>query len=253
MVSDKEEKIIQITGLVKRYAGQDVPALNGIDLGIGKGEFFGLLGPNSAGKTTLIHVICGLLRITSGEVRLAGIDVKRHPLQIRKHIGLVPQEIALYPNLTLRENLEFFGNMHNISRAEVRQRVRECIEIAKLESHANKIVARCSGGIRRRANLVAGLIHSPAIAFLDEPTLGVDTQSRELIFNYLRALNEEGITIIYTTHHMTEAENLCRRIVIIDQGRVVTEGSPDALIRENPGCHDLGQVFLKLTGRELRD
>jgi ABC-2 type transport system ATP-binding protein len=249
----KTNPIIEVENLQKRYTKMHDFALDGISLSINKGEFFGLIGPNSAGKTTLISIMCGLLKITSGRVAVVGIDVNRYPRKISSLIGLVPQEIALYPNLTIRENIRYFGQMHGFTGKELILKTNDCISIVKLSNHENKLVCNCSGGIKRRANLIAGLIHNPSVVFLDEPTLGVDAQSRNLIFDYLKRLNKTGTTIIYTTHYMQEAENLCSRIIIIDQGIIIAEGSPESLIQSMDGCSDLGQVFIHLTGKELRD
>jgi ABC-2 type transport system ATP-binding protein len=245
--------VITIVNLRKKYRGSDEEALKGIDLSIYERESFGLLGPNSAGKTTLISIICGLLKFNSGEVTVYGIDVNRNPKQIRPLIGLVPQEISLYPNLTVKENLEFFGRMHDLPCKILKEKIDYYLDVVKLGQHKSKLISRCSGGIKRRTNLVAGLIHNPQLIFLDEPTLGVDEQSRNLIFEFLEQLNKEGATIIYTTHYMKEAENLCHRVLIIDNGNIVTMGTPGELINNQEGCNDLGQVFLKLTGKELRE
>jgi ABC-2 type transport system ATP-binding protein len=245
--------MIEVRELKKIYRGNPVPALNGVDLTIDEGEFFGLLGPNAAGKTTLISAMCGLLKITSGSVIIKGLDVTRDNYRIRKLIGLIPQEIALYPTLTIRENMEFFARMYGLKKYELKHRVGDFLELLKLQPHEGKRAINCSGGIRRRANLMCGLIHEPEIIFLDEPTLGVDAQSMNLIYEYLMQLNKSGKTIIFTTHYMREAENLLSRVTIIDDGRIIANGSPSLLIKENPGCRDLGEVFLKLTGKELRD
>jgi len=245
--------IIRISGLKKTYKGNPEVVLKGIDLEIFAGEFFGLLGPNAAGKTTLISIICGLLRYDQGRVVVNEIDMANHYRKINRFIGLIPQEIALYPTLTVKENLAFFGQMHGLSGKTLKDKIDEYIEVVQLEHHAGKRIATCSGGIKRRANLAAGLIHDPAIVFLDEPTLGVDAQSMNLIYEYLKKLNGTGKTIIYTTHYMKEAENLCNRVTIIDDGRIISKGTPAELIKNNPGCSDLRQVFIKLTGRELRD
>jgi len=246
-------KVIEIRQLRKKYKKSDEEALNGIDLTVYKGEFFGLLGPNGAGKTTTISIICGLLTITSGSVVVGKVDVNHFPRQIRRFIGLVPQDIALYPTLTVRENLYYFGKLHGFFGQQLHDRIEDLLSVIMLQNHAHKLISRCSGGIKRRTNLIAGLIHRPEILFLDEPTLGVDAQSRNLIFEYLRKLNSEGTTIIYTTHYMKEAEDLCNRVTIIDNGSIIKNGSPTALIKETPDCSDLGQVFLKLTGKDLRD
>lgn len=245
--------VIRISNLKKTYKGNPEEILKGVDMEIAKGEFFGLLGPNAAGKTTLISIICGLLKFDEGGVLVNDIDIGKHYRQINPFIGLIPQEIALYPTLTVKENLTFFGEMHGLSGKILKNKIDEYISVVKLEHHAGKRIANCSGGIKRRANLVTGLIHDPEIIFLDEPTLGVDAQSMNLIYEYLQKLNGTGKTIIYTTHYMKEAENLCNRVTIIDDGKIIANGTPSDLINNNPGCSDLGQVFIKLTGRELRD
>lgn len=245
--------IIEVKDLHKKHNGSYEEALKGVDLSIYEGENFGLLGPNAAGKTTLISIICGVLKFHIGRVIVNGIDVNRYPKQIRSLIGLVPQEIALYPNLTVKENIAFFGRMHGFSGKDLKEKVNYFLNVVKLEQHQSKYVSRCSGGIKRRVNLVAGLIHNPRIIFLDEPTLGVDAQSRNLIFEYIEQLNRHGATIIYTTHYIKEAENLCNRVMIIDNGNIVTCGTPEELIFKHDNCSDLGQVFLKLTGKDLRE
>jgi ABC-2 type transport system ATP-binding protein len=245
--------IITISDLKKSYKGNPEPVLKGINLEIEKGEFFGLLGPNAAGKTTLISIICGLLNFDSGHVRVHNIDIAKHYRRINHFIGLIPQEIALYPTLTVKENIEFFGQMHGLSGKKLHNNVSKYLDVVKLQQHAGKRISNCSGGIKRRANLIAGLIHDPDIIFLDEPTLGVDAQSMCLIYDYLQHLNGTGKTIIYTTHYMKEAENMCNRVTIIDEGTVIAIDTPAKLINDNEGCSDLGQVFLKMTGRELRD
>ena len=245
--------IITISNLKKSYKGNPDEILKGINLEIHEGEFFGLLGPNAAGKTTLLSIICGLLSFSEGSVMVKNIDIGKHYRRLNPIIGLIPQEIALYPTLTVKENIAFFGEMHGLSGKALHDAVTHYIEVVKLEHHANKRISNCSGGIKRRANLVAGLIHNPEIIFLDEPTLGVDAQSMNLIYDYLMHLNGSGKTIIYTTHYMKEAETMCNRVTIIDDGTIIANGTPTELIAANDACNDLGQVFLKLTGRELRD
>jgi ABC-2 type transport system ATP-binding protein len=245
--------LIEVKGLIKSYKGNPAPVLRGIDLNIMQGEFFGLLGPNAAGKTTLISAMCGLLKVTEGSVMIKGLDVNIENYRIRHLIGLIPQDIALYPTLTVLENFRFFGQMYGLKRKELSDRIEACLSLLKLHPHAGKRVANCSGGIKRRANLMCGLIHEPEIIFLDEPTLGVDAQSMNLIYEYLGTLNKSGKTIIFTTHYMREAESLFSRVTVIDDGQIIANGTPAALIKENEGCRDLGDVFLKLTGKELRD
>lgn len=247
------QALISIAGLTKSYNGNPEPVLKGIALEVMQGEFLGLLGPNAAGKTTLISIICGLLKFRQGSVRIKDIDISGSYRRINDFIGLIPQEIALYPTLSIRENLLFFGQMHGLSGKALSQKVDFYMDVVKLHPHARKRISNCSGGIKRRANLIAGLIHDPEIIFLDEPTLGVDAQSMNLIYEYLEQLNGSGKTIIYTTHYMREAEKLCSRVTIIDDGNIIANGSPADLIAMNKGCSDLGLVFLKLTGKELRD
>lgn len=245
--------IIQISKLIKTYKGNPGEVLKGVDMEVFEGEFLGLLGPNAAGKTTLISVICGLLKFDSGSAYVNGIDIGKHHRQLNNMIGLIPQEIALYPTLTVKENMEFFGRLHGLQGGQLKSAVDKYLDVVQLGTHAKKRISKCSGGIKRRANLVAGLIHEPDIIFLDEPTLGVDAQSMNLIYEYLQQLNGSGKTIVYTTHYMKEAENLCNRVTVIDDGKIIANGTPAELIKNNPGCNDLGQVFIKLTGRELRD
>lgn len=248
-----QKTMVTVLNLKKKYRDSEEEALKGVDLSILKGEKVGLLGPNAAGKTTLISILCGILKFSSGQVLVNGIDVKLFPKQIRSFIGLVPQEIALYPNLTIYENLLFFGRMQGLSGKILKEKVNYLVSAVKLEQHSAKLVSRCSGGIKRRANLVAGLIHDPLLIFLDEPTLGIDPQSRNLIFNFIEKLNKQGATIVYTTHYMREAETLCNRVEIIDNGNFVASGTPSELIKMHDGCTDLGQVFLKITGKDLRE
>ncbi len=247
------EIIIHIEQLRKRYRGSQEEALKGVDLTIEKGEFFGLLGPNAAGKSTLISILSGILSPTSGKVELLGQNHNLDQAELKRKIGLVPQEIALYPSLTVEENILYFGRLHGIASKIVKERVAGYIEQFNLGEHRKKPVSKCSGGIKRRVNLVAGVIHHPELILLDEPTLGVDPQLRSMIFEFLSNLNREGATLIYTTHYMEEAEILCKRVGIIDHGTILKKGNPAQLIASEPGCNDLGQLFLSLTGRDLRD
>lgn len=244
---------VSVKDLVKRYKTTGEVALRGISLTVNEGEFLGLLGPNSAGKTTFTSIICGLINPTSGSVAIFDRDVRGSLGNYKKRIGLVPQEIALYSGLTVKENIYFYGHLMGYHGDDLRKRANTLIEIFNLGEHLSKLLAHCSGGIKRRVNLISGIIHDPDLLILDEPTLGVDIQLREMIFSYLAGLNKKGTTIIYTTHYMKEAELLCSRVSIIDHGYLIADGSASALISDNEGCTDLGQVFLKLTGRDLRD
>jgi ABC-2 type transport system ATP-binding protein len=246
-------RALEVRQLVKFYRGTTQPALDGLEMTIEQGEVFGLLGPNGAGKTTAISILCTLLKPTSGSLTVFGIDVLRQPAQVRRLIGLVPQEIALYPLLSIRENLAYFGRLHGLRGAELQDRIDQCLGMVSLREHADRPVAGFSGGMKRRANLAAGILHQPRLLFLDEPTVGIDAQSRHMILENLGHLREAGMTMVYTTHYMEEAQQLCDRIAIVDTGRVVAEGRPLDLIAGAVGCDNLEALFLHLTGRRLRD
>ena len=227
--------LVEIAGLTKVYRGMQRPALDDLTLAIRAGAFFGLLGPNGAGKSTLISILCGLLAPTRGHARLDGIDVHVDPRRVTGHIGLVPQDLALYPTLTARENLQFFGRMQGLDGARLRARIAACLALAGLEDQADRRTETYSGGLKRRLNLVIGLIHEPQLLVLDEPTVGIDPQSRHFIHQSLRALHAAGMTIIYSTHYMEEAEQLCDDIAIIDHGHILAHGTVDELLRGHHG------------------
>jgi len=245
--------IIELKYLTKYYKGSNVPAIDNISLNIDKGEIYGLLGPNGAGKTTTISILCGLFGPTSGNVFIDGMEYQHSAEKIKNIIGVVPQDIALYPSLTARENLTFFGNMYGLKGKHLKSRIEECLELFGLEKNANRRIKTFSGGMKRRINLIAGILHKPKIIYLDEPTVGVDVQSRNVILDHLRDINKEGTTIIYTSHYMEEAENFCSRVAIIDKGNILTEGKPKDLINSKPEYTDLESIFLNITGRALRD
>jgi ABC-2 type transport system ATP-binding protein len=238
--------------LVKRYQKRSRPALDHFDLQVGKGEFFGLLGTNGAGKTTAVAIFSGFFPPDSGTVSVMGMDFRRQPNKIRQILGLVPQEIALYDKLSGRENLLFFGRLYGFSGKELQARVDRCLQFAGLTDQAMRLVTTYSGGMKRRLNLATGLLHAPQVLFLDEPTVGIDTQSRHLIHKQLTALNRAGTTILYTTHYMEEAQELCSRIGIIDDGKIILQGTPDTLLQQS-GNRNLEELFLDLTGKQLRD
>lgn len=244
---------IEIRDLVKIYKGTDEPALNGVSLDVPEGEIFGLLGPNGAGKTTTINILCGILSATSGSVKVSGLESDRQGEEIKRIIGVVPQDIALWPTLTARENLNFIGRMYGLKGKMLKERVNLCLAMFGLEKFSNRYIRNYSGGMKRRINLIAGILHQPRILFLDEPTVGIDVQSRMVIIEYLKKLNEEGTTIIYTSHYLEEAEILCSLIAIIDNGKIITRGRPAEMICDKPGCENLESIFLQLTGRKLRD
>ncbi len=243
---------LEVRDLVKNYKGAAVPAVNKISFSITNGEIWGLLGPNGAGKTTTISILCGLLKQTAGDVRIKGYTHQKNSKQIKELISIVPQDIALYPALTAVENLQYIGNMYGLKGSELNKRIHTYLEIFGLKEVAGKRIETYSGGMKRRINLIAGILHDPQIVFLDEPTVGVDVQSRNMITTFLQDLNKKGTTIVYTSHLMEEAQHLCTHIAIIDHGVIIASGSPDELIRMH-SCRNLEDLFLKLTGRKLRD
>ena len=246
--------IIEISGLVKQYSNSESNAVDGVNLTVNKGSIFGLLGPNGAGKTTIISILCGLVKATEGMVVVGGNNVDSGLNRVKEIIGVVPQEIALYPTLTAKENLEFFGKLYDLKGNELSDKINEWLDKLGLSDKANQRLETFSGGMKRRVNLIAGLLHDPQVLFLDEPTVGIDVQSRNVIVEHLKEINEKkGITIIYTSHHMDEAENLCTDIAIVDHGKIITEGTPKGLIEAHTDCERLEDIFLKLTGKSLRD
>ncbi|MBL0182122.1 MAG: ABC transporter ATP-binding protein [Chitinophagaceae bacterium] len=245
--------IIEIENLTKIFKNATEPAVNDISFSINRNEIFGLLGPNGAGKTTTISILCGLFVPTSGKVTIDGKNLHTESSSIKKIIGIVPQDIALYPTLSARENLEFYGSMYGMRGKDLKDKIETWLQKLGLIDAAKRKVSTYSGGMKRRVNLIAGVLHSPKILFLDEPTVGVDVQSRNVIIEHLKNINREGTTIIYTSHHMEEAEHFCTRVSIIDQGRILTQGTPAELISNNNGATNLETVFLNLTKRKLRD
>ncbi|BCR03206.1 ABC transporter ATP-binding protein [Desulfuromonas versatilis] len=246
-------EVVCAADLAFRYPGASREAVGGLSLSILEGEVFGLLGPNGAGKTTTISMLSTLLRPGRGRLQVCGVDLLRQPRSVRSQIGLVPQEIALYPSLSVRENLSYFGRLHGLRGRELEQRVAQCLELVGLAEHGDRRIEACSGGMKRRANLAAGIVHRPRLLFLDEPTVGIDPQSRSTILENLARLKEQGVTLVYTTHYMEEAQQLCTRLAIVDGGRVIAEGTSEELIAAGDGCANLEELFLQLTGRQLRD
>ncbi len=245
--------IIQITQLSKKYKDAEMYSLNGFTLSIYEGQIFGLLGPNGAGKTTLISMLCGLVKPTSGSFSIDDLTYAKNANEIKKIIGVVPQEYALYPTLTARENLMYFGSMYGLKGENLKEKVIESLDFLGLLKFADKRIETFSGGMKRRINLIAGILHNPKVLFLDEPTVGVDVQSKNAIIDYLKELNKNGTTIIYTSHHLSEAEDFCTDIAIVDRGKIYAEGTPNNLIASTANARNLEDVFISLTGKELRD
>jgi len=220
-------KAIEIKNLVKEFDG--IKAVDAISLEIEYGEIFALLGPNGAGKTTTISILATLLKPTSGKARVNGYDVVKQAAKVRHSIGIVFQDPSLDDRLTARENLEIHGRLYHMKRDERKKRIKEVLKMVELEGRANSLVKTFSGGMRRRLEIARGLMHKPRILFLDEPTLGLDPQTRRHIWDYIEKLRREGVTVLLTTHYMEEADHLADRIAIIDKGKVVALGSPSEL------------------------
>ena len=245
--------IVHAEKLVKSYG--DTVAVDGATLNIRRGEIFGLLGPNGAGKTTTIKILSTILTPDSGEARIGGCSVTTQAREVRKMIGLCPQEIALYEELSALDNVVFFARMAGLTASEASKRARECLTRMGLWERARGKVSAFSGGMKRRVNLAVSLASEPELLFLDEPTVGVDAQSRARIYDTVRSLRDEGMTVLYTTHYMEEADSLCDRIAVMDYGAIIAEGSPRQLkaLLPDEDHPTLEDVFLHLTGRTLRD
>jgi ABC-2 type transport system ATP-binding protein len=220
---------IKVRGLHKRYA--DVHAVRGIDFEVNQGEIFSLLGPNGAGKTTSINMLSCLLEPTEGDAWVMGHSIRTDSMAVRRAIGVVPQEVALYPDLSARENLDFWGKMYGLRGTALRQRVEEVLEITGLSDRQKGRVDTFSGGMQRRLNIGVGLLPRPEILFLDEPTVGIDPQSRRSILDQVKEFNQAGMTILYTTHYMEEAQELSDHIAIIDHGELIAYGTHEELVK----------------------
>jgi ABC-2 type transport system ATP-binding protein len=234
-VVDEVQAVLECSGLRKRFG--ELEAVRGVSFHIGQGETYGLLGPNGAGKTTTISMICGLLEPDAGEITVAGARLTTRSVQARAAIGYVPQELAIYPDLTARENLRFFARLYGLSSAEADTRIAEVLDVIGLADRAGEQAKNYSGGMQRRLNIGIGLLHRPRLLVLDEPTVGVDPQSRNAILESVERLSGEGVAVLYTTHYMEEAERLCDRIGIVDLGEVKAEGTRTELV-SLVGQHD---------------
>ena len=235
--STTDDDRVELVDLVRHFG--PVEAVRGISLDIHAGETFGLLGPNGAGKTTTLSMLSTLLPPTRGDVRVFGASIVSDPVEVRRRVGLAPQQISLYPTFTAQENLEFFGTIHGLSAVERRRRAGELLDAVGLAPRRNDQVHTFSGGMQRRLNLACALIHAPRLLLLDEPTAGVDPQSRENLFEVIRRIATAGTTIVYTTHYIEEAERLCDRIAILDEGRIKAIGTLAELL----GTIGMGQII----------
>ncbi len=251
--------MIQVRELRKTF--DTVTAVDGISFEVNPGEIFGLLGPNGAGKTTTISCCSGLLTPSSGSVRICGGDLRKDGRAILRGVGVVPQELALYRELSATENLFYWGGVAEVPRSELKRRVPAMLEQVGLADRAREPVHRFSGGMLRRLNLAAGLVHEPKLLLLDEPTVGIDPQSRQRVLQIIRDRAAAGVAVLYTSHYMEEAERLCHRFAIIDHGRVLSQGTLDELLaqageairRQSVPEPSLERLFLHLTGREMRE
>ena len=243
---------ISINELRFCYPGQSDYCFNGLSLDIPKGARFGLFGSNGAGKTTLMNCMTGLLRYHHGSIRLMGNEIAEHKRWVNTLFGLVPQDFSFYQELTPVQNLEFFGAWSGLSGSEIKKRTSELVNILGLSDVKDKQVHKFSGGMKRRVNLAIGVINNPGILFLDEPTVGVDIHTRHIIINYLKQLNSNGTTLIYTSHQLSEAEELCDQIALIEEGKIIVHDSLAALLAEHKE-DGLEGLYLSLTGKIFRD
>ena len=241
---------IEINNISKKYKTAVKESLSDVNFTIKGGQTIGILGPNGAGKTTLISILCGLIEATKGNVNyvsknqtpITGVDLK-------KIIGFVPQEYAFYHELTPIQNMNYFGSLYNLSKKEITERTTNLLSILGLSDVANKRISTFSGGMKRKVNLAIGLIHNPAVLFLDEPTVGVDVQSKLSIISFLKGIKNKGTTIIYTSHHLSEAEDFCDELLLISKGKIVANGPTKQLISAHKSA-DLQSLFIKLTVSE---
>lgn len=247
------EAFLVVQDIHKSFNGQK--AVNGVSFTINKGEIFGLLGPNGAGKTTTIRILSTVLEADAGEATIGGYSLRKNPAEIRSLIGVCPQDLALYEELSAIDNLIFFGRMEGLDGKEAKSQAMSNLTLMGLTERARGKISKYSGGMKRRINLAIALMGRPELLFLDEPTVGIDPQSRNNIFETINGLRAKGLTILYTTHYMEEADRLCDRIAIMDGGKIVAMDTPHGLKSQigDPDKTTLEDVFLRLTGRSLRD
>jgi len=233
------------------YPRQTIPCFTNLTLEVPEGERFGLFGPNGAGKTTLMNCMTGLLQFKEGSIQLLGHEVGHHQKTINRLFGFVPQDFSFYQELSPVENLAFFGAWCGLQKKEIKNKTAELLEVLGLTEVRNKKVEQFSGGMKRRVNLAIGVIHNPRILFLDEPTVGVDVHTRHAIINYLKKLNEDGTTLIYTSHQLTEAEDLCNKVALIDDGKIIAHDTLHQLMIDHKE-DGLEGLFINLTGKSYR-
>ena len=239
---------VSIQNLEFKYPGQSMPCLKNINLEVEEGERVGLFGPNGAGKTTLMNCMTGLITYDQGKIKLFGKEVKNNRIESNRLFGFVPQDFSFYQELTPIENLAFFGAWSGMNKQEIKLKSYELLEVLGLADVSNKQVQKFSGGMKRRINLAIGVIHSPRILFLDEPTVGVDVHTSQAIINYLKELNKKGTTLVYTSHQLSEAENLCEKIALIDNGKIIAHDTLTNLLLDHKE-EGLESLFINLTNK----
>jgi ABC-2 type transport system ATP-binding protein len=251
-VAGMNSHAIKIQELEFQYPRREGIQFRNFNLEITAGERFGLFGPNGAGKTTLMNLMTGILKYSAGSISLLGHEIKHHPKYVNKIFGFVPQDFSFYPELSPKENLAFYGAWYGLSGKQIKIRTESLLEILGLTGVRNRVLKTFSGGMKRRVNLAIGVMHEPKVLFLDEPTVGVDVQSRHAIIHYLKKQNEAGTTLVYTSHQLEEAAELCNKIALIDEGKIIAHGSLEGLLTEH-GHEGLEGLFLALTGKIFRD
>lgn len=250
-----KDTVLKLEGLTKKYDGRAV--VDHISLEIKKGEIFGLLGPNGAGKSTTMNMVCSLVRPTSGTVTAFGKNMQKNSRDIKRSIGYIPQDLAIHGNLKAWENVELFTSLYGIRGAQLKKAVNDSLEFVGLTDKRNEFAGKFSGGMKRRLNIACAIGHNPELLIFDEPTVGIDPQSRNFILGKIRTANSLGATVIYTSHYMEEVEAICSRIAIMDNGKIIACGTKQELVKlvtsDPDSTISLEEVFLMLTGKELRD
>lgn len=247
--------VVKLDGLIKKYDNR--PVVDGLSLEIQEGEIFGLLGPNGAGKSTTMNMICSLLKPTAGGIELFGSDIRRDAHTVKPLLGYIPQELAIYGNLKAWENVELFTSLYGIRGSKLKKAIDEALDFVELSDKRDAFAKTFSGGMKRRLNIACALGHKPRLLIFDEPTVGIDPQSRNFILEKIRQANRDNTTVIYTSHYMEEVEALCSRVAIMDNGKIIACGTKEELknmVRVDPSQEiSLEEVFLTLTGKTLRD
>lgn len=248
------EPIIEVRNLSKVFKsrGRKITAVDDVSFDISNGEIFSMIGPNGAGKSTIFAMMTTLIKPTGGKIKVAGFDAQDQDDMIRPIIGIVPQKLSLYPDLTARENLELMGNLYDVPKKVMQERIEYYLKLVNLETHADRFTGGFSGGMKQRLSVISAVIHDPQIIFWDEPTTGLDPQTRQAIWKLARKFNSEGKTLIFTTHYMDEADKLCDRVAVMNAGKLMALDTPENL-KKTTNSASLEDVFIHLTGEEIRD